>query len=111
MLLEKISRTEAATYVADIFIAGDEGAARQACQEFVLQGLCVNFTGCEYIFTGGRESGVRVGLINYPRFPKPPEEIFATALRLAEFLIDRLHQSSATVVGGDRSVFLSRRSQ
>lgn len=109
MLLEKISRTEVPTYVADVFIAADEGEARRACQEFVLEGLCVNFASCEYIFTGGRESGVRVGLINYPRFPKSPEEIFETALRLAEFLIVRLHQSSATVVGSDKSIFLSRR--
>ncbi|TIX43991.1 MAG: hypothetical protein E5V40_01040 [Mesorhizobium sp.] len=109
MLLKEIAKTEASTYVADIFIAGDEAAARQACQEFCLEGECVNFAPCEYIFTGGREAGVRVGLINYPRFPRPPEEIFAKALRLAEFLIERLHQSSASVVASDRTVFLTRR--
>ncbi|RWO06271.1 MAG: hypothetical protein EOS07_21770 [Mesorhizobium sp.] len=110
MLESKITATEAPTYVADIFIAGDETAARQACQEFVLEGECVNFAPCEYIFTGGREPGVRVGLINYPRFPRSSSEIFDTAVRLAEFLITRLHQSSASVVASDRSVFLTRRS-
>ncbi|TIU88790.1 MAG: hypothetical protein E5W06_00025 [Mesorhizobium sp.] len=105
----QIKHTECPTYIADIFIAGDEAAARQACQEFVLEGLCVNFSPCEYVFTGGREIGMRVGLINYPRFPKAPDEVFRQAVRLAEFLIERLHQSSASVVASDRTVFLSRR--
>ncbi|RWX70036.1 hypothetical protein EN780_04430 [Mesorhizobium sp. M4B.F.Ca.ET.089.01.1.1] len=105
----EIKHSECPTYIADIFIGGDEAAARQACQEFVLEGECVNFAPCEYIFTGGREVGVRVGLINYPRFPRSPDEIFTKALRLAAFLIERLHQSSASIVASDRTVFLSRR--
>lgn len=109
MLLQAINHVEAPTYIADIHIAGDLSAARQACQEFCLEGLCVNFAACEYIFTGGRETGVRVGLINYPRFPTSGEAILEKALRLAEFLIGRLHQSSATVVASDRTIFLSRR--
>lgn len=109
MIQKEISKTYCSTFVADVCIAGDLAAARQACQEFVLEGLCVSFAPCEYIFTGGRETGVRVGLINYARFPSTHADLFDRAVRLAEFLIERLHQSSASVVTSDQTVFLTRR--
>src|SRR6218665_450080 len=96
-LLEKLTFTTAPSHSVDIFIAGSRTAATEACREFCLRGLCVSVTEADYVFTGGMESGVRVGLINYPRFPKRQEEIDHVAILLADFLIERLHQQSCVV--------------
>ena len=111
MMLEEIRHTDARTYRAEIFIGGDYSAALTACRGFVMRGLCVSVSPCDFVYTGGMEAGVRVLLINYPRFPKPPEEIRTTAVELAEHLIHCLYQSSASVVTDTDTVWLSRRSE
>lgn len=109
IISNEIRHISSDTFTADIYIAGSLNAAREACREFCLRGLCVSITPSDFVFTGGMESGVRVGLINYPRFPKSPDEIWSTAVQLAEFLILRLHQGSATVIAPDTTCWLSRR--
>lgn len=94
MTSDTITETTVTTFRADIHIAGSRTAAIEACREFCLRGLCVTIAEEDFVYTGGMESGVRIGLINYPRFPKSQHEIVATALELARFLIDRLHQQS-----------------
>jgi hypothetical protein len=54
-------------------------------------------TPTKFIYTGGAEDGVCVRLINYPRFPKTPEEIVQTASELAEFLRSVLCQWSYSI--------------
>ena len=94
----------------DVFIAGDLEQAKQLCREYVFDvGLCVTVEPVTYIYTGGEESGVRIGLINYPRFPTDAEELFAKASVLAEHLMHRLCQHSYSVVGPDETVWFSRR--
>lgn len=105
----EIIRKQVLTYAVDIFVAGAPEVAREVCQEFCLRGLCVSVSPCDFVYTGGRETGVRVGLINYPRFPSAPEAILATALDLAELLMVKMHQGSASVVASDKTVWLSRR--
>lgn len=104
-------RQETTTYTAAIYVAGRQAEAERICREFVLRGLCVTVEPVEFIYTGGQERGVRVGLINYPRFPADPSAIFATAEELAEALIEGLHQHSASIVASDNTVWLSRREQ
>jgi len=77
--------------------------------EYCLDGLCVTVEPVQYIYTRGEESGVRVGLINYPRFASDPQEIFEHALKLARLLRDRLFQWSFTIVATDKTVFESLR--
>jgi hypothetical protein len=81
---------EAPSYSVDIFNAGDHAAAVAACREFCMEGLCVSITGADFVFTGGMEPGVRVGLINYPRFLTEAAVIFDKGVELAHFLIERL---------------------
>lgn len=102
-------RIRAAAFPLSIFIAGDIQMARAALREFCMEGLCVTLTPTEYIYTAGAEDGLIVGLINYPRFPKEPEELLAQARRLAEFLMDRLFQSSCTVQTPTETIWHSRR--
>ena len=47
----------------------------------------------------GEEAGVRVGLINYPRFPTTFEALQQTAFDLANMLKSRLCQHSYSIVG------------
>ena len=71
----------------DIFIAGDIEQAKQVCREYCYQiGLCVTIEPVAYIYTGGEEAGVRIGLINYPRFPVDETELELRAMGLAEIL-------------------------
>lgn len=101
----------APTIRVDIFIAGDAAQARQVCREFcIAEGACVTVEPVDYIYTGGEEAGVRVGFINYPRFPTNADTLFNKAGRLAEKLMERLCQHSYSIVGPENTVWYSRRS-
>lgn len=103
-----MSTTETVRF--DIFIAGDLAQAKQVCREFCFeQGLCVTVEPVAFIYTGGEESGVRVGLINYPRFPSDLERLRTRAHELADTLVQRLCQHSYSIVGPDVTAWVSRR--
>ena len=94
---------------ADIYIAGDITLIKHYCAEYCMSGLCVSVFECEYIYTGGRESGAKITLINYARFPKTQDGITQTAKSIGHFLCVKLHQSSFSVVTPLDSFFISRR--
>lgn len=94
----------------DIFIAGDVEQAKQVCREYCFEvGLCVTVEPVTYIYTGGEETGVRIGLINYPRFPSTSEAIGETAHKLADKLMRHMCQQSYSIVGPDETNWFSRR--
>lgn len=102
--------TTAPTIRYDIFIAGDLGQAKQVCRAYCYAvGLCVTVEPVTYIYTGGEEEGVRIGLINYPRFPTTKEVIQSHAKGLADKLLERLHQHSYSIVGPDEIEWFSRK--
>lgn len=111
-------RVECPSYPVQIFIATMGYArdvsfdhAKAICDSFCEQvGLCVTVTATDFVYTGGWEPGVIVGLINYPRFPKAPAEIFDLAERLAADLCDGLHQQSYSIQAPDKTVWISHRS-
>lgn len=107
MLAER--EAEVQTYRADIYVGGDLAEARRICREFCADGLCVTVEPIEFIYTGGSETGVRVGLINYPRFPSTPEKVWGQACELARMLVYRLYQWSALVESRDRTLWISTR--
>ena len=93
-----------------ICIAGDYATAQQICRQFCFEvGYCVTVERAEYIYTGGQESGVIVGLINYPRFPKQPQEILETAEQLGMKLMEGLYQQSFSLVTPVDTIWYSRR--
>jgi hypothetical protein len=93
MLIEQTT-----TYWARIYMAGCVDDAERVCRNHCFSvGLCVTVTPCQYIYSGGQESGFVVGLINYPRFPSTPEEIEAKAEVLAQLLRAELSQRSFTI--------------
>lgn len=95
----------AETYTAQIYIAGDVATARQLCRHFCSVGLCVTIEPVDFCYTGGLESGVRIGLINYPKFPRSPAEIKTTAIALANELRSGLAQHSWSIVMPDETIF------
>lgn len=105
--MSKIRAAEEISYT--IFIAGDHNKAVDICQEFCISGFCVTCEKTKYIYTMGAEDGVRVGIINYARFPSSKAELREKALSLAHKLLIELHQGSFSVVGGGESIYFSRR--
>jgi hypothetical protein len=94
----------------DIYMAGDIVQAKQVCREYCFEvGLCVHIEPVDYIYTGGEESGFKVGIINYPRFASSEGELRGRALALANRLMVRLCQHSFSLVGPGETEWVSRR--
>ncbi len=95
-----------------IFIAGNITKARDIaiayCNEI---GLCVTIKDAMYVYTGGWEHGVEVGLINYPRFPSDPIDILAKATDLANLLREGLDQESFTIQTRHNTIWHSWRKE
>ncbi len=107
-----MKRVELPSYTVAIFVGGDTWEAEQCCRIFCDEvGLCVTIEPVRYVYTGGAEAGVRVGLINYGRFPSDPDSIFARAEILGERLMGWCGQKSASIVATDRTIWLSRRNE
>jgi hypothetical protein len=103
------------TFTATIYVGLKERSTgqlvcvngREKIQEYVNSvGLCVTYTHTEFFYTGGKEPGIIVGLINYPRFPSSPELIKAHALAIAEMLLKECKQLKVSVVMPDETIML-----
>lgn len=73
-------------------------------------GLCVTVTPTTFVYTKGRERGLIIGLINYPRFPARPADILRRAKELASMLLDEARQNRISIVATDRTIMISNRS-
>lgn len=105
-----ITSTSAPTATVEIYIGGTlERCAEVLAERATIVGACWSVEPVEFIYSGGRETGVVVRSINYPRFPSDQETLMSKACDLARHLIISLHQSSCSVVGPTETVFLSRR--
>lgn len=97
------------TYVVRLYMAGSLETAkeviRKTCYE---EGLCVTIEPTTFIYTGGEESGVVVGFVNYPRYPSKPEDLLQRARTMAERLMPAMNQKSALLVASDRTEWLTK---
>jgi hypothetical protein len=94
----------------DIFMAGDIMQAKQVCRDYCFEiGLCVHVESVDFVYVGGEETGFKVGLINYPRFPTVTEDLEGKVLELATRLMERLCQHSFSIIGPDETKWYSRR--
>lgn len=91
-------------YTVKVHIAGDHQlAVENICKNYCTKvGLCVTVTPTNYIYKNGSESGFTIGLINYPRFPESPDQIFRHAEKLAFDLAVVLDQMSYTIETPDQ---------
>jgi len=96
------------TYQIKIYLSGSIQVAKQIIREHLLERpLCVTIEPTTFIYTGGEEAGYVVGLLNYPRFPKAPNELSLRALILAELLLERMFQRSALIVSPETTQWLN----
>lgn len=68
---------------------------------------CVSVTQTKYLYKGGNEPGLIVGIITYPRFPDPPERIRKLALDLANKMMIGFRQYRVSVVFPEETIMLS----
>ena len=68
--------------------------------------FCFSVTPTTYVHTSGVEEGVIVGIISYPRFPRPTEELEQIALDVAELLRTTFKQYRVTVGFPNRMIML-----
>jgi hypothetical protein len=105
------------TYTATIYVGLREGYTgeempAESVQDFIQKwvdeiGMCVTVTPTEYIYTGGREKGVVVGFINYPRVPVDEETMRMQALQLGEKLLKFCKQMRISIVFPDKTIMLT----
>ncbi len=95
----KTGTTEPFTYHFD--------TALKVCEDYCVEvGLGLTFTPTRFVYVGGGEPGVIVGLINYPRFPKEEAEIRSHAFVLAERLRVTLKQWRVSIEFPDETVMI-----
>jgi hypothetical protein len=98
------------THCVHIYLSGPIEIAKQVIREDCLrEGLCVTLEPTTFIYTGGEEHGYAVGLLNYPRFPKPFTAINDRAVELATKLLEATYQMSALIVTPDTTFWITKR--
>lgn len=98
------------TYWAKIYVAGDINVIKQVCREYCYNvGLCVTVDATLFIYTGGEEYGVEIGLINYPRFPDTKDNILDKAIDLGDMCRNATFQHSYLVMTPEKTIWNSSR--
>jgi len=105
-MIEKIEQT----YWVRIYSSGPiEEAKRILRKECHREGLCVTVEPTLFIYTGGEEQGFVVGLLNYPRFPHTPDEIWGRARHVALVLLEGCSQHSILLQAPDKTEWITTR--
>ena len=100
------------SFPVSIYIAGQYSKALKILQDYCDEvGYCVTVEPTYYIYKNGKESGIRVGLINYPRFPSDPTTITKKAFEIAEKLRVGLKQESYSVETPLETIWYSYRKE
>ena len=93
-----------------IYVGGDLATAEMVCRESCFErGLCVTIKPVKYIFTGGTEEGVQIGMIKYVPFPEEKKALVDRAIKLGQKIAEANFQWSYTVITRDESIYRSRR--
>lgn len=94
------------TFYCEIFLSGDLGVVEITCQEYCKQvGLCVTVEPLNFIYTGGKEAGVKVGLTAYPRFPRSEDEMRDLAFNLGLLLVERTFQRTFLIRTPEKTIW------
>jgi SAM-dependent methyltransferase len=73
-MIVKVKKCE--TYSINIWITGKQNIIEDYLRRrFINNPSCVTVTPTNFIYCGGQEDGVIIGIRNYPRFPKTEDEI------------------------------------
>lgn len=103
---------QAPSFPVTIYIAGRYPKAIKVVEKYCNEvGYCVTIRPTLYVYRGGQESGVAVGLINYPRFPAEPKAIVDKAIEIAEKLRVALDQESFSIETPHDTIWYSYRKE
>lgn len=95
---------------AFIYVGGDVNAAEMVCRRAAFpSGLCVTIEPVKYIFGGGTEDGVRIGMIQYPPFPEQIFVLMEKAEALGKEVAEASCQFSYSIVTAGNNYYYSRR--
>jgi hypothetical protein len=97
------------SYQVKIYLSGSIEIIKNVCREYCLRGLCVTINPTLFIYTGGEEYGVEIGLINYPRFIDEQINILQKAKELATLCRDKSFQHSYLIIDGNETIWNSTR--
>jgi len=98
------------TCVYEIYIGGDIDFAKHKLSQMAAEkGMCVSIEPTEFIYTGGRELGMIIRVIRYPRFPSTTLDLRDFAKHIATNLMTYLGQGSCSIVGSEETIWLTRR--
>ncbi len=104
------AKDEISGYWANVFVAGDLRVSELALREICFpQGLCATIEPTKYVFAGGTEDGVRVGLIQYPPFPEEESKILEKAILVGRKIAEANFQWSYSVITPVKNYYFSRR--
>lgn len=103
-----MKETRVKTWWAKIYVAGPRDTILQTCRKYCEEGLCVTVEVTKFIYTGGEEMGVVIGLVNYPRFPSTPDAITDKAVILAKKIVKDAYQKTALVVTPINTVWIEK---
>lgn len=99
--------TTAPTIQINIHMAGDLATAKGCLRGYCYSiGCCFRIYPATYIYTGGEEEGFTVGIVNYPRFPSTPEELWGRARAISRILAKACNQRSALIVGPETTEWI-----
>tara|TARA_R110001632_G_C11285018_1_gene412282 strand:+ start:137 stop:496 length:360 start_codon:yes stop_codon:yes gene_type:complete len=67
---------------------------------------CYSLTETKFIYTGGCEKGLVIGLINYPRFERTNDHILQNAIDIGTMLMYKLNQYRVTITTPTKTYML-----
>ena len=100
------------TSYVTIHMAGDYNNAVQCARTFTFnEGACYQLTECDYVYTGGKESGFTARVMCYPRFLKTDEQLLDEATRFAYLLAEVLCQKSFSIETSHDTIYFQSNKQ
>ena len=100
------------THIVTIYTSGPIKVIEHVCRESVFNdGHCVTVKPAKFIYTGGEEFGVEIGLLNYPRYPETAQNLVVRAKELAIDILKATYQRTALVVGTQFTTLISYEEQ
>ena len=107
------------TFYADIYVGlnpgydSDISYSKELVEKLIVDFIdtfkrkfAVNVQDTTFIYPGGKEQGIKVSLIQYPRFIVKEGEILNNALNLACYLTKHLEQFRCTVISSSQSYLI-----
>lgn len=102
----------ASSYPVTIYMAGSYIKALKVLEKYCdTVGFCVTIKQTVYVYKNGKEVGIEVGLINYPRFPAEPITIIDRATEIANMLREALEQESFSIQTPNNTIWHSYRKE